>query len=87
MRIIHHQLLKWDKRSIKYIGSDQRKDEFRKRTFVLHGLALPGGRTLGDGAGDKEDELLGGRPLEVSEMADVGGVGEDHGIRRPRRRR
>lgn len=48
---------------------------------MLDGLALAGGRALGDGAGDEEDELLGGRPLEVPEMADVGGVGEDHGIR------
>ena len=52
-------------------------------TFVLNGLALARGRALGDGASDEEDELLGGRPLEVAEVADVGGVSEDHRIRRP----
>lgn len=53
--------------------------------FVLDGLALAGRRPLGDGAGDEEDELLGRVSLEVAEVADVGGVGEDHCLRRPRR--
>lgn len=50
---------------------------------MLYGLTLSGQRPLGDGAGDEEDELLGRVSLEVAKVADVGGVGEDHCLRRP----
>ena len=53
---------------------------------MLNGLALTGGRPLGDSSADEDDELLGRIPLKESEVADVGGVCEDHGIRRSRRR-
>ena len=51
---------------------------------MLDGLTLAGGRPLGDGAADEENELLGGGPLEVAEMTHIGGVGQHHWIRRPR---
>lgn len=51
---------------------------------MLNGLALAGRGALGDGAGDEEDELLGGGALEVAEVAHVGGVGEHHRVRRRR---
>ena len=49
---------------------------------MLHGLALALGRSLGDGTSSEEDELLGRVPLKEPEVADVGGVGKHHRIRR-----
>lgn len=48
---------------------------------MLNGLALARRRSLGDGAGGEEDELLGRVPLEEPKVADVGGVGHHHRIR------
>lgn len=45
---------------------------------MLDGLALAGLGALGDGAGDEEDELAGGAPLEVPEVAHVRGVRQHH---------
>lgn len=50
---------------------------------MLDGLALTRSRTLGDGAANEDDELSGSGPLEETEVADIGGVGQNHRIRRP----
>ena len=48
---------------------------------MLDGLALGRRGAAGDSATDEDDELLDARSLEIAEVRDVGGVGEDDGIR------
>ena len=47
---------------------------------MLDGLALAGGSAFGDGAENEDDKLFDAGSLEVAEVGDVGGVGEDDGI-------
>lgn len=44
---------------------------------MLDGLPLTGRGALSDGPTHEDDEFLDAGTLEVAEMADVGGVGED----------
>lgn len=50
---------------------------------MLDGLSLTGRRPPGDGTADEDDELLGSSPLEITEVTHIGGVGQNHRIRRP----
>lgn len=54
---------------------------------MLYGLALARKGSLGNGASDEEDKFLGSATLEVSEMANIGCVGQQQRITSPRRRR
>lgn len=43
---------------------------------MLDGLTLTGRGPFGDGAANEDDEFLDAGPLEVAEMAGIGGVGQ-----------
>lgn len=51
------------------------------QTFVLDRLALARRGTFGDGTTDEDYELFHARSLEVSKVADIGGVRQDYRIR------
>lgn len=47
---------------------------------MLDRLALVRGGSFGDSSTDEDDEFSDSGPLEVAELADVGGIREDDGL-------